>query len=717
MIDREGNTWFTGRRGVTVIPSRRFITYNQISGLADNEVASGIELSPGRYVFGHHGVLTFTDGKDFSYLYLTDRDNWDHGSRVLDMAKDQQGNLWIAATELGLAKLSPNGHLKWINQNRKPDERINSVVSLRDGRIFASGNVGVYEIRNDRFFPAPFKLFNGPGIRKLFAGPGDDLILATINTGIIRIRGEQQIIYKPETIGNQESVYSYIVLKNGTEYAGTAGGLFLIGKSGMSVVQLGPNILTRPVYALLEDDLNRLWIGTDNGIYRWDGKRLEHFSTRDGISGQEINRGACFKDTYGRINFGTNNGVTVYRPQYDYNINSIPPPRITLESMISGSDSVAAGQKIVLSSGKSNLIIRFRVLSFIDEKQIYYKYKLEGFDDDWSEDHYYHDRQIAFNTLPPGKYRLAVKACNALGIWSEPVYTGLIFVKPPIFFRWWFIIIFILLLSGFVFFIARMVTVARYNARLEEVVSERTAELVESEKKLTQSNASKDNFFSIIAHDLKSPFNAILGMLELLNTSYEDYSDQERKKMLASVRSASVRTIALLENLLTWAQSQKGILPFEPVLFPIGEVIDENIKLIEPAAVSKNIRLVKSGEAHLHVCADRNMIRTVIRNLISNAVKFTYPGGLVTISFSTADDFTTKISVSDNGQGISPDNLKRLFRIDDRMANKGTNNETGTGLGLILCQEFVEKNHGKITVESKVAEGSVFTVTLPSSCG
>jgi signal transduction histidine kinase len=202
-------------------------------------------------------------------------------------------------------------------------------------------------------------------------------------------------------------------------------------------------------------------------------------------------------------------------------------------------------------------------------------------------------------------------------------------------------------------------------------------------------------------------------MLDLLTQEYKDYTDEERQKMLMRIKSASKKTIDLLENLLTWARAQKGIIPYQPEKFNISELIQENVLLSEPAAHQKEILITQRGETNLIAIADVNMVNTIIRNLISNAVKFTFPGGNIIIDTGYHDADHILVKLQDTGLGMSEENMNNLFKIEKRMSMKGTNNEMGTGLGLILCKDLIEKNNGKIWVTSKEGVGSTFYISLP----
>ncbi|PKP51388.1 MAG: hypothetical protein CVT92_12885 [Bacteroidetes bacterium HGW-Bacteroidetes-1] len=229
---------------------------------------------------------------------------------------------------------------------------------------------------------------------------------------------------------------------------------------------------------------------------------------------------------------------------------------------------------------------------------------------------------------------------------------------------------------------------------------------------LEKSNAEKDKFFSIIAHDLKSPFNSILGLSEILVEQIKEKEYQGIEKYAHIINQSSLRAMDLLMNLMEWAQSQTGRMVFNPEYFELVELIKNTTALLEGAIQQKSISLSKKIPANAPVYADKAMISTVLRNLLSNAIKFSHPGGNIDIS-AKENQKELIISVSDHGIGIPKAGMDKLFRIDENYSTPGTQNEKGTGLGLILCKEFVEKHGGKIWVESKLGVGSTFYFSLP----
>ena len=238
--------------------------------------------------------------------------------------------------------------------------------------------------------------------------------------------------------------------------------------------------------------------------------------------------------------------------------------------------------------------------------------------------------------------------------------------------------------------------------------------LLESERKLTEANATKDKFFSIISHDLKSPFGAMKGLIEMLEMEYESFNEDEKHEIITAIGKASKNTYTLLEDLLTWSQAQRGTIDFIPLNTELLKSCQYTIDFILPLAQKKNIVVKNLVQENLFVKADVNMLTTVIRNILSNAVKFTPNGGQILLSAQKHKDGNVEISITDNGVGMNEEQLEKIFKIDEKYKTQGTNNETGTGLGLIICKEFVEKHKGEIEVKSEVGKGSTFSFTIPT---
>jgi len=254
-------------------------------------------------------------------------------------------------------------------------------------------------------------------------------------------------------------------------------------------------------------------------------------------------------------------------------------------------------------------------------------------------------------------------------------------------------------------FVSEQVASAIEKKRTEEKLKKFTEELV-------QLNAEKDKFFSIIAHDLRSPFNTIISFSELLQEQIGELNRDAIEKFAGQIKQSSVRAMDLLMNLMEWSRAQTGRMNYTPEVFNLSEMICSAFPLLNDMAKQKSICITLDVDSVDHVFADKEMIATVLRNLISNAIKFTSRGGNITIS-SSVKDGQISVSVRDDGVGIPAGMISKLFRIDAGYSTPGTQNEKGTGLGLILCKEFIEKNEGRIWVEREENKGSVFYFTLP----
>jgi signal transduction histidine kinase len=266
-------------------------------------------------------------------------------------------------------------------------------------------------------------------------------------------------------------------------------------------------------------------------------------------------------------------------------------------------------------------------------------------------------------------------------------------------------------LVGFIWRTQR-VRYLRNQLELELKRNEALEALKESEVRLRELNATKDKFFSIISHDLKSPFNSIIGLSELLAEKMrnKDYDGIEEYSTI--IQNSSWRAMDLLSNLIVWSRLQTGRIEFRPELIEIEELITQVTELSKDSAKQKNITFNREAPLNVHVFADKEMIYSVLRNLVSNAIKFTGKGGTIGISAVLGDD-ELEISVTDNGIGIKKEVMDKLFRIGESVSTPGTMKEEGTGLGLILCKDFVQKHGGKIWGESEVGKGSRFIFTIP----
>ena len=274
-----------------------------------------------------------------------------------------------------------------------------------------------------------------------------------------------------------------------------------------------------------------------------------------------------------------------------------------------------------------------------------------------------------------------------------------------------FITVLLLLTIGIVIY----TSYAYYDKKKTNYVLKQKNEQIENQRnELEKVNATKNKFFSILAHDLKNPFHTIMGYSSLLDRDYGRFTEEERRKYAGDIYKSAGNIFRLLQNLLDWSRSQTGNLKYNPVKFDLRQLADSVFTLLSPLADQKLIRLNNHIPEGIYLYADPMMIETILRNMMSNAIKFSYPEGHVSIK--TRQDKTGQVTlcISDEGQGLTRDDLQQLFRIDSKIRRKGTKGEEGSGLGLALCKEFVQINKGTIQVESEPGKGSTFCITLPT---
>jgi signal transduction histidine kinase/ligand-binding sensor domain-containing protein len=510
--------------------------------------------------------------------------------------------------------------------------------------------------------------------------------------------------------------------KSGYIWVGTnTKGLFLCDKNGLIFKNYNAtNILpNNRIQAITKDNNGDIWISTNNGLSRLNPEiqSVKNYSKDDGLQGDQFYQQAFLRTRQGELYFGGYSGFNYFNPDSLKDNNFIPPVYITDFQIFSKpvvyavpgaqfQTHISEAKEIKLNWDQSVFSFSFIAINYNHPKKNQYAYIMEGFEKSWN----YTDasrRYVTYTNLDPGEYTFRVRATNNDGVWNDKGTSLKVIILPP----WWktlrfkiFILTAIILLI-FVLFKSRVRQLEKQKILLENMVAMKTSELNEL-------NASKDKFFSIIAHDLKNPFNIIIGFSDMMKESIRLNDPATFYEYTDMINTSAVQTLRLLDNLLDWANSQRGKISFTPVSINLFELIKDEFLMIGDMAAGKNIELKSFVADKLTIVADKNMIRTILRNLITNAVKFTYKNGQVQVNGIIYNN-QVEISVSDTGIGMSEETVARLFRIDANLSTRGTENEKGTGLGLLLCKEFAEKHNGKIWVESKEGKGSTFKLLLP----
>ena len=512
----------------------------------------------------------------------------------------------------------------------------------------------------------------------------------------------------------------------GNIWIGTSGGISMFNKvdSTFTNYTINDGLPSNIIYDIIQDDNNNLWFTTGSGLVMKNPDEVsqEAFVIVDELLGKEFNLKAVFKNKNGELFFGAIDGLVSFHPDSLTDNNNIPPVSITsFEKENNGirQQINVYTEQIDLSHKDYSFTIEFSALDFTNPSRNRYSYKMEGISDKWIE--IGTRRFVPFTNLPPGVYTFHVKGTNNDGVWNHAGASLKIVLHPP----WWrsnfayaaYILAMIIMIVAIVKL--REQNLIREKRILEEKIRERTSEIAqknisleEQKDELNELNAMKDTFFSILAHDLKNPFASLYSLSGLVVDNYENMDEEEKMTSLKKINKSSELIYNLLDNLLTWSRSQKGDIYYSPKIFILSTLVHENINLHQVPAEKKGVRFTSDVSDASLAYGDREMISTVLRNLINNAVKYSYEGGMVKVAITEKGDFL-EVMVSDQGVGILKEDVEKIFRIDAKYKSPGTEGEKGTGLGLILCKDFVEKNGGRIWSESHEGSGTKFHFTIP----
>ncbi len=500
LLDREKNLWITSQRGVSKVQSMRFKNYRKDHGLLENEVTAITEIESGKIIFGHENGLTFLENHRFRTLsFWKDKPGSEVRSRVLDLKVDQQKNIWVAASMLGLAKIRQEGRIEWFRKEAGFEGIVTSVLVDRQNRIWVSDRNGLHFFNGEKFVLFDIgilpttetgRLF--PFIRKIFQGPDTSLYLATSGKGMYLYKNNRwtQYIFIQDNRAN--NVYYILTDSRGRIWIGTLAGLFTLHNDNLIKYKSSNFEINRPVYLIVEDSKNRIWFGTDNGVIRWDGKEARGYTIHEGFVGQETNRAAGLLDSDGQLWIGADLGVSCYQEEFDYGQQDIPPPTFDLQNIEVAGEKLPLDKVNKLSYFRKTFIFHFRGISFIDEKTIRYRYKLEGYDDHWIFENRPYTQQVRYTKLSPGKYKFYIQAQNSLGCWSAVKSSEVIIIQNPFWNTLWFRIIAIL---SFV-----IILVLTYYGRVSMLNRKQRAQQAFSRKLIDEVEKSKRKIASEL-HD------------------------------------------------------------------------------------------------------------------------------------------------------------------------------------------------------------------------
>lgn len=736
--DKRGNIWVgTDGGGLNCISASggeiRHFWHTEKPGIPSDAVLALMEDRSGKiWVGGYMGIIALYDPDKDTWKMITPECSFPGCTGKHDIRQifeDSRGKVWIVANGHGLLRFDPD------------KQRWDSYTTLNSALV---DNYALTILEDENYH--------------FWVGTYNGACLLDPET-----RQGRSFIYSEKKADGLSHNWVYSLYRDRKKrlWIGTANGLNRFKPADTSFIRYttSQGLPGNVINAITEDRRGNLWISTNNGLCRFnpDSSSFWNLYQDDGLPGNYFTRGACFQSKSGTLMFGTDQGMVRFDPDDIKPDTTIYPVYIKdvlvnyrsyLHEAMCSESQHAGYPVIVLPFGKRSITIQFGALNYLNQKNNRFEYLLSGYEENWISTGT--RREVTFTNLEPGRYTFWVRGCNNDGFWDRKGDKLTIVILTPWYRTWFFRVVLTLIVIGIIlaFVYLRNQSILQRNRLLEQLVHERTHELevaneellanaealdhsvkeLESQKALLQQhteelrttnerlhelNRMNDRIFSIMAHDIKNPLGTIQGFVELLTLHHRKLDENKREEYLEYIRQSVQKLLSLIENLLLWSSSQLKGRGVSPVSFNLAEPVMENIDLLREQAAKKNIRISFSPQEEFVVLADRHMISAVVRNILSNAVKFCKQGGEVSIALRKEDGFVV-CSVSDQGAGMDEETKALLFDSDRKKIRTGTGGETGSGLGLLICKEFIEQNHGSIWAESTPGAGTTFFFRLPA---
>ncbi|MDZ7719797.1 MAG: two-component regulator propeller domain-containing protein [Balneolaceae bacterium] len=732
MIDHEESLWAASlSNGIVQFISTPVYQGDDFATLDQQGITGVLAGRDGATYVGANcdGVYRFTDEN----IQRFGEEDGIQNECVWSLMEQSNGTLWVGTWGDGVYYRRTTGQqFERFTPGEFQDVSVFlSIFEDSNGSIwFGTYSNGLYRQSNSEIVPV--KDSEGEtlaAVRMIFESKNGDIFVAT-DEGVGILQGNE--------IHDIQAV-SELGLSNFRTITQDASGRFWFGSYGGGLVVYEPGeeprvlstqdgLFDNTISQLAFDEDQDLWLGGNLGVFyipqdqvksflngEIDRLRVSRIGVSEGMTIRETNGGFMPSSQLtenGELLIPTVQGVNVINTRR-MELNEEPPNTFIEEIEIDG-QIYSQTQLESIPHSAHRIIFRFSGLSYKNPEYNRYEYMLEDFDQDWLSAR--NSGEAIYSMIPAGDYSFKVRASNNDRVWSTQAATISFSVDPPFWQTIWFYLG-IVALSGILIVVAfryRLRSIQIYNRQLERKVDERTEELKVSNEELKKHIEEKNKLQSILAHDLKNPFSAILGYIELIKNEFEQKGEHEQVDMMKMLLDSGRNTLALLENLLQWSNSKEGGLEPKFESIDITELVDQAISMTDAQSTFKNIFVRNLIEKPHYVRADRNMILSVIRNLISNAIKFSGRDSIVEISLEEKDDKVI-VSVEDSGVGIPQEEQDKLFTAEKMQQKVGTQGEKGIGMGLMLCKEFIEKHNEEIWVTSAPKKGSTFSFSLKTA--
>ena len=757
-VDREKNLWVSsGIRGIDFGIKNIMFTHFMYAKdvpycLTQQEVVCiDFDKSNDLWLGYESGVLEKHSSDPFgkTSYFLHSGNNERISGTVYRVFEDSKNRIWAGGWQSGLQKLNSNKTLfkaaliKPASVAEKLDRaNILDIVEAPEGNLWVSTNgTGVFKYNPDNMETTLFQFHENNTQIGITNNYTSDLcidkqnnlwISSSYGLSVLDLKSEQitRYYHSPEDSASLsgDAIQALYCDNSGLVWVGTTTGLnvFIPKLNSFKHLSIKQDFSIDDISSINSIKPGEIWVSTKSGLfcltYKWDENtneleyECEYFFDSNGLISNFYYNQSSTTERNSTIFFGGNKGVDILNPAEKRKSSYNPPKAFVTDVLVYGKKTYP------LSSNENNIPLyefehsqqmitfRFTSLNFTNPNQQKYRYKLQGFVNQWVFPE--NDKVATYTNLSPGRYLFIVETMDKNGRWSTQNGSVELKINPPIWKTLPFIVIISFLVFGTLYMVFRIRNnnIRKQRRKLEQIIEERTDELRRNNKELEKLNHTKNKFFSIISHDLRSPFSGVLGILELLNQPGEVPIEMHNDLLKSAYKTAN-NTFKLLENLLTWASTQMDKVSFNPTTFNLSTLIHKNMQLCKEQAMQKKIQIFEDLPEYFDVFGDLQMIDTVIRNILTNAIKFTRAGGKIKLS-AMVKEKEIMVSIADSGIGLTPAQIDKLFVVEV-VSRKGTSGESGTGLGLLICQEFINKNKGKIWATQNHPNGTIFHFTLP----
>lgn len=674
------------------------------------------------------------------------------GNIILDIKEGKGGDIWIASwgnSNIGVTQYNRNtGKTKIYSrgegENTLPTNNIHNLLIEGDSVWMATDGSGICLI-NAKTGQITSKYNTTQGIcseenpqwaSHLMRDYKNRLWVCT-SDGVVCHQGDKKVIHTKNkengTLAQNESRMTYCDSKHRIWLITTTGGLNLYDEAADSFYCVSPQYhIANTLNGIIEDNQGNLWITATNEVILFNPEcnMVRHFDMAGDLDGYSFAANAIYKSKDGEIYVGSNNGFFVFNPEDIINKGQYDPS-VYLKDLYVNGEKVSTGDNallkqvlnftdtIRLNHDQNHFGIDYFGIDYGQTDNLTYYYMMEGLSNQWI--YVNKETRASFTNFEAGTYTFLVKVCEMNGDICSTSKPLTIIISPAWWQTWWCRLLILLAIIGLfnlILFMRERRLKQRQEA-LEKLVDQRTDELRTKNEKIEQQNKQldetlnlKDRIMSIIAHDLRNPITAIVGNLSLLTNPNRAYDEEEQGKKVQQTFKSAKKLQDQMENLLEWARIQNNSILFSPSDYYLDALTKESVTLLQNLLDEKEIEMTLENKARTSAHIDQRMVSSIIRNLLNNAIKFTPKGGKIGVNIQE-DNKQIIWSISDNGVGMDETQIKKLTEENHLDSTFGTNNEKGSGLGLMICHDFIVKNNGEWKITSKPGEGTTFTLYFP----